>query len=319
MKRLFWALAASVSMVLMGSAAHPQSLLYKPAAAVTPNVAPPLSPNCNVAIPFTNFVGKKIVFLAKTMQFQRFGYQSWHFDGEQFSSPTYQDLAGKIGTVMSIDMSKGAEAMFKSVVVRMDDTGKLVTTQALDNVLSDIILLNDIDFVKSRYVGKTVWIKTSSVRANQDVEVYDGVKVRKFSPVKIIDAVPGTFQYSPIDFVIETESHQKLLVPSSVSASNVSEDMLKILKRRSELCDFDREFSTEDPRAKYKWPEAVWHNIEMERVVVGMTLDQVIMAKGDPQNFNETKTQDTYSAQLVYPDNVYVYINEKNIVTAVQE
>jgi hypothetical protein len=318
MKRLVRALASSAGLFFVGGTAYSQSLLYKPAVAAEPKAAPEQSQNCNATIPFESFVGKKVVFLAKTTQFQRFGYQLWHFEREQYNSPTYQDLAGKIGTIISIDMSKG-DALFKNVVVKLDDTGKLVTSRTLDNVIDDVVFMDDIDFAKSRYVGKTVWTKTNSARLNQDVEVFEGVRIRKFSPVKIIDVVPGTFKYDPADFVVETEGNRQVLIPSSVSVSNISADMIKMLQGTARLCGFDEKFSTDNPRLKYKWPDAVWNNIEMGRVVVGMTLDQVIMAKGDPKDFNETTTQNTYSAQLVYDNNVYVYINGKNIVTAVQE
>ncbi len=317
MTRSHWLSAAVVTLLITNGIANAQSLLYKPTA--EPKAAPSQSANCNATIPFANFVGKKIVFLAKTTQFQRFGYQSWHFQGVAYPSPSYQDLAGKIGTIISIDMSKGADATFKDVVVRMDD-GKLVTTQALHDTISDIVLLDDIEFAKSHYAGKTLWIKSRSVRSTQDIETYDGAKVRKFSAVKIVGAVPGTFQYDPIDFVIQTDSGQQALVPSTVSVSNVSSDMISTYQRMgTAMCGFDKAFSTENPRLKYNWPEAVWRNIEIERVVVGMTLEQVIMAKGEPRNFNETKTSNTYSAQLVYDNNVYIYINGRNIVTAIQE
>lgn len=319
MKWLVWALASSVGLFFVSGPALSQSLLYKPTPEAKPKPAPEQSPNCNSAVPFTSFVGKKVVFLAKTTQFQRFGYQTWHFDGEQYTSPTYQDLAGKIGTITSINVTQGPLMTHKKVVVKMDDTGMSLTSQADNDSISDVVLLDDIDFAKSHYVGKTVWIKTSSVRTNQDVEDYEGVKIRKFAPVKVIDVVPGTFQYDPVNFVVETESHQRVLVSTSISANNVSVDMIAIFQKRSEMCGFDKTFSMENPRSKYNWTEEVWRNIEMGRIVVGMTLDQVIMAKGHPNDFNETTTQNTYSAQLVFGDNVYVYINGKNIVTAVQE
>lgn len=318
MTRSRWVSLTVTGLLTVSSAAQSQSLLYKPAA--EPKAVPQQSPNCNVTIPFAEFVGKKIVFLAKTAQFQRYGYQSWHFQGVSYPSPSYQDLAGKVGTIVSIDMSKGADAMFKDVVVKMDGDGGLVTTQALHDTISDVVLLDDIDFAKSHYVGKTLWIKTRSVRTTQDVETYDGIKIRKFSAVKIIDAVPGTFQYDPLDFVIQTDRGQQALVPTAVSNSNVSSDMISSYqKMATEMCRFNKSFFTENPRTKYDWPEAVWRNIELERVVMGMTLEQVIMSKGDPRAFNETKMANAYSAQLVYDNNVYVYINERNIVTAIQE
>ncbi|HEY9090629.1 hypothetical protein [Parasphingorhabdus sp.] len=307
--------------ILFGSgAAHSQSLLYKPSTAAQAEADPQKSPNCNATMQFSNFVGMKVAFLAKTLQFQRFGYSSWHYQEDRFNSPNYQALAGKIGTIIAIDMSNGADAMFKDVIVKMDDNGRLVTTRALHDTISDVVLLNDIDFAKSRYVGKTLWIKTRSVRESQDTETYDGTKIRKFSAVKVVDVVPGTFQYDPVDFVIETNDHETVLVPSSVSVSNVSADMItNYRKTRATMCGFDEIFLLDNPRLQHNWSEAVWRNIELERVVVGMTLEQVLLSKGNPRDFNETNTKNAYSSQLVYDDNVYVYINDQNIVTAVQE
>lgn len=317
MKLSRWVSEAIIVAITVSSGAQSQSLLYKPA--VQPKSAPQQSPNCNMTIPFAEFVGKKIVFLAQTAQFQRFGYQSWHFQGVSYPSPSYQDLAGKIGTIISIDMSKGDDAMFKDVVVRMDDSGKFVTTKALNNSISDVVFLDDIEYAKSHFVGKTLWIKTRSVRTTQDVETYDGTRIRKYSAVRIVDAVPGTFQYNPIDLVIETDNHRNVLAPTSVSLTNVSPDMVVTFNKSGRSCGIDESFSTTNPRLAHNWPESIWQNIEQGRVVVGMNLEQVILAKGEPDEFNETKTRNTYSAQLVYDNSIFIYINSQNIVTAIQK
>ncbi|MBI3422518.1 MAG: hypothetical protein HY011_06225 [Acidobacteria bacterium] len=46
---------------------------------------------------------------------------------------------------------------------------------------------------------------------------------------------------------------------------------------------FDEYFLTEDPKAKYKWPARIWTAIENNRVISGMTAEQVRMSWGEPE------------------------------------
>jgi hypothetical protein len=67
------------------------------------------------------------------------------------------------------------------------------------------------------------------------------------------------------------------------------------------LARFEEFFLTEDPRLKYKWTPAMWAAIESNRILTGMTAEQVKMSWGAPNKTARTATgeQWTYSSGVL--------------------
>lgn len=69
--------------------------------------------------------------------------------------------------------------------------------------------------------------------------------------------------------------------------------------------------------ANPQWPEKYVKEIKQGRINIGMTPKMVKAAYGNPININKTTTEYGSRFQLVYPMEVYVYI-EQNKVVAIQ-
>lgn len=65
-------------------------------------------------------------------------------------------------------------------------------------------------------------------------------------------------------------------------------------------------------------PDEIKQAIVDGRVLVGMTWEQVKLSVGDVMRVNRTQTAYGVHEQLIYPSNLYVYL-DNNVVTAVQD
>ena len=82
-------------------------------------------------------------------------------------------------------------------------------------------------------------------------------------------------------------------------------------------------FHLVNPYETYQdWPESIWNSIKEQKVSVGMTKEQVLLAWGEPDDVNTTILSNLRSEQWVYGDPLYgaqyVYF-DNDVVTALQE
>lgn len=308
---------ASVLISAIGQSASAQDYAFHPATSAVPTInTQPESPNCNASIPFSNFVGQKIVFQPKTLQFRQFGYDMYHIEVVNGTSPSYDQLAGQVAVIDSIGAKDSIG--FQDVKMHLENNGQVIMAQSLHEVLQDITFLADINAARAKWVGKTIWYRGNRVRTSQDVEVYDGNKVLKFHPVKVVNVIAGTSD--PLDFVVQSEGGPLVLVNVRFSASNFGSDMIETFaKMHRHVCNFDEQFDVVDPRTTHKWPAAIWGAIERSEVIVGMTIDQAIMAWGEPKDINDTQTPGGSHAQWVYGQGRYLYVDRNNRISAVQQ
>lgn len=294
--------------------------VYKPKQQPVTNEGSFKSPNCNQPKALDQLLGEKVVFVAKAKRFHGYGYMSFHWTSNRSASVPYDALVGKVGTVTEIQPRPTRALNFRRVIIRLDSSGESVMTEALNDHISDVALLADIEEGRKRWVGKTLWYKSKYLRPSTDAEILEWRKVRKFQPVTVAAVMVGTDLGGVIDFVLQFRDGQEGVAGVTLSASNTSPEFIETLKRlgRKE-CSFDTVFFTEDPRLTHKWPADVWAAIENDQVLVGMTADQVILAWGEPKSVNNTRTGMLDSSQWVYGDNRYVYIDGSGKVTAIQQ
>jgi hypothetical protein len=194
---------------------------------------------------------------------------------------------------------------------------RIVLNQTLRETLNDVTLLADIVSARSKWVGKTLWYRGDRVRNTQDVHDFDGAKVLKFQPVKVLNVIAGSDD--DLDFVVELPSGPAL-IGVRFSASNFGPEMIETFRKIGrKVCTFDKQFFVADPRSTHKWPAEIWSAIERGEARVSMTTEQAIMAWGEPSRVNETETAGGYRAQWVYGDRRYLYVDGNNRVSAIQQ
>jgi hypothetical protein len=322
-------IALYISVLLAhGVCAQDTEYVYKPKQQPVANDDSFRSLNCNQPKTLDQLLGEKVVFVAKTKMLQEYGYSTFHWTNNRSESVPYEALVGKTGTVTEIQprrtgAPKNALERFldsRRVIINLESTDQLVITRAVDDSISDVTLLSDIEEGRKRWVGKTLWYASKYLRPSTDAEVLEWKKVKNFQPVTVVAVMVGADHQGAIDFVLRFRDGREGLAGVTLSASNTSPAFLETLKRlgRKE-CSFDTAFLTEDPRLTHKWPANIWAAIENDRVLVGMTVDQVIFAWGEPNSVNNTRTGMSSSSQLVYDNKRYVYIDGRGKVAAIQQ
>lgn len=283
------------------------------------------SKNCNAPVPFDDLVGKKVVFIAKNKLSRDDGYQQlfWMDGSNSFFGIPYRALVGKVGIIESIgpvDEDNGG-AKFRHVIIKLKDSGRLIKTDALNDSISDITLLSDIKYGRKRWVGKTLWYRDNMLRMSTgEMGKYVGKRILKYQPVVVTNVLVGIDEANKVAFVVKFPDGTQGLVQATVSASNTSKSMLKIIEHVDhKQCSFDSVFMTSDPRKDYHWSSQIWSAIENSQVLIGMNVDQVIMAWGKPDQINSTNVSGALEEQWVYGSRRYVYFGGAGTVVAVQE
>jgi hypothetical protein len=249
--------------------------------------------------PIPNWVGERFIFLPKSKKLQSYGYQSFKVD--------YERYVGRIAKVISIDESD----YLPKVSFKMEDDGKELKATAYSESIDGIAPIADIDSARSRWLNKTLWIKEKElVLYDEEKDKFLSIKIKKYSPVKVLDIVAGWYNHEPVRFILQTASGDEGFVDVNLSGTNVS----YILRDYSH---FDEEFFTKDPKKTFHWSERVWKAIEEEKVFVGMTSDQAKLSWGKPKDVNRTNTGSNIHEQWVYASGSYLYF-EDGLLTTVQ-
>lgn len=307
-------------LLTQGAGAQDTGYIYKPKQPPVANDDSFRSSNCNQPKTLDQLLGEKVVFVAETKRLQRYGYSSFHWPENRSASVPYDALVGKVGTVTEIQSRPKGALNFRSVIIKLESSDQSVMTNALNDRISDVTLLTDIEEGRKRWVGKTLWYKSKYLRPSSDAEAAEWKKVRKFQPVTVLNVMVGAGHAGAIDFVLQFKDGQEGLAGVNLSASNTDPAFLETLKKLGKKeCSFDAMFFTEDPRLTRKWPADIWSAIENGQVLVGMTVDQVVLAWGEPKTVNSHESGESYSSQWVYGERGYVYFDGSGKVTAIQQ
>lgn len=154
--------------------------------------------------------------------------------------------------------------------------------------------ISGIDEARRLYQGKTLWIRAEALSADHGVtakQVF--VKVRRYSPVQVLDILVSTKKEAPVRFILQTEEGKHGFIDARMGSSEI--DPETPLDRR-----FNSLFLTEDPRTTYRWSTEVWSLIKEKQVRIGMTTEQVEMSLGVPRGIVTTQLMGTVTEQWTY-------------------
>ncbi|MGI4789153.1 MAG: hypothetical protein ACRYFS_09930, partial [Janthinobacterium lividum] len=136
---------------------------------------------------------------------------------------------------------------------------------------------------------------SDALTSSADQDAFKKVRIKQFSPVKVMDVVPGWYASAPVRFVVQEEGADQGAqgyVDVHMSDTNIPED-LKAIDR------FQDVFSESDPRIKHAWPPKVWTALENKQIFMGMTSQQVRMSWGKPREVHKVPS-DSSTEQWVY-------------------
>jgi hypothetical protein len=247
-------------------------------------------------ISISEWQGKRVIYLPRPASLRKFGYQAFSGGSGQFGCPTYEEAAGKIGTVMAVEMGQ-----FPKVVIGIEGSSRRYVGTIYLETLDGVAFLDEIDQARKELIGKTLWILSSDIETYDETsEKYGSVKVRKFSPVKVTDVVVGWRNEEPIRLILKSENGDEGFLDVNISGTNGS-------KRLVGYTHIDKRFSLVDPKRAYPWPKPIWDAIQDEKVALGMTKEQVRMSWGEPKSISQTVTAAGKSEQWVFGSGAYVY------------
>jgi hypothetical protein len=246
------------------------------------------------------WVGQRFVLLPKPPKLRANGYLLLE------PHLPYAPWAGKTLTVTEVVDGKMPEVTFRA------DDGTIVHGTAYGGQQIDgLAPLRDIDYARAKWRGKTLWLRgTDLLTWNESTEKFGSVKVKKYSPVQVVDVVPSFFTQEPIRLVLRGAGGESGFLDVNVSGTNIS----KLLR---EFSHFDDQFYEHDPRTTFPWPKEVWDAIESEKVVAGMTAEQATMSWGKPKEIKRTVTSRGDEELWVYRGANALYVANGK-VTAVQ-
>jgi hypothetical protein len=258
--------------------------------------------------PISSWVGKRFIFIPKLKGTEKYGYQDFEGGSVLGRFLNYDKYVGRIAKVIAV---KKRSSLW-DVKFKMEDNGHIIKATAYSESISGIAPIADIDNARSKFLGKTLWNKKIKLNTyNENMDKSGSVKIKKYSPLKVVNIVCSWDNSSPVRFLLKTPSDEVGFEDVSMSGTNVSDILRDSYK-------FENYFFTKDPKKIYHWPNKVWSAIEEGRVFFGMSTKQASMSWGKPEKVNTTIKQNMVHEQWIYTDDNFLYF-ENGVLTTIQQ
>jgi hypothetical protein len=259
-----------------------------------------------------SWVGERFIFLPRPRNLEYLGYKLRE-DRGMSDRLSYAKYAGRIARVIAVTK----DGIHWNIELSMEDTGEKLKARVFDHIL-DIAPLADIDYARAKWLGKTVWYKGGMIqKCKENLGSREFIRFKRFSPVKVGAIASSDLSTTPLRFFLETTSGEEGCIDLALTGTNNPRYFSATF--RSKFEDF---FLTEDPRAKYPWPDRIWCAIEERRLLLGMTKEQVMMSWGTPDSVHELSATTYGHSQWVYKgigsSRTYLYF-EGGQLTAIQD
>lgn len=253
-------------------------------------------------VPEANWVGLRMIILPQSKALQHYGYQELYQDSDkdtdqEYAPLRYEDYAGRIVRVVGIGRGNllNGDHVDEADLQLVGDK-KIIHGDIDHGCMTDAAPASDLETARKLYLGKTLWLSSDHLNTydpEKDTsdaptspawhEAFQKAAIKQFSPVKVLDIVPGWYASAPIRFVVQDESETEDAqgyVDVHMSDTNVP-DALKAVDR------FQDTFSESDPRTKFPWTPRVWAALENKQIFLGMTAPQVRMSWGAPKEIQK--------------------------------
>lgn len=248
-------------------------------------------------------VGEEYMVLPLDSGMKKFGYTYMKAQGSEKRLYS-KDIEGKLLVLKSVTKD--------SAYFADSDGNKYVSVIAYNHTIANIAPLAEFKFARKLYLNKTLWIKTFSVKVGNHRDVINTeTKNAIFEPVHILDIVPSTSNSYPLVFIIKTSDGTIGYTVAAISKTNTDRDP---------DFDFYNRFYIKDPKLIYKYPPATWANLKKNKIVVGMTEEQVLLIRKDPDQVNKVVVGGKVYKDWIYMEpkyHSYLFLNGK--VTMVKE
>jgi hypothetical protein len=234
--------------------------------------------------PPASWQGQRFIFLSCPKSLENGVYDD--FTGAR----KRKDYAGRIIKVVTVsDFSGRLHFEFE-----VEGAGEHLRARTIPNKesLKGLLLVEDLENARKLWVGQTLWCKQMLLSTyDEQTDALGSIAIKRYAPVKVVEITPGWDEEKPLRFVLETGDGKRGFLDLNLSGTNVYSEA-------RQLSRFEASFLTEDPKLSRKWPAHIWAAIETNRVLTGMTMEQVKMSWGEPEQTARTAAGErwTYAA-----------------------
>lgn len=275
-------------------------------------------------VPVRCWTGQKFIVLPMSKVLRSYGYQSFDGGTGEYGHATYEELAGKVLTVIAVQWHDDEVQLLSGWIVKFkaDDNGRIYTVRPVllpnesrdEASVSEVALLRDLEEARRQYVGQKYWTLIGKLpRVGTDVTGGDYVHYRRTSIVTISDVLAGEDSSRPVRLVVKNDTGEEGYMDIAGSPTNMSSSLYATMKEHL----VDRELSNVDPHLLHKWPARIWKAIEAGSVLTGMTSKQAEMSWDQPSTTSRTIQNGHLHEQWVYDEDSYLYFDD-GILTAIQ-
>ncbi len=231
--------------------------------------------------PMLAWQGQRFIFLSSPKPLENASYDD--FTGAR----KRKDYMGRIAKVVSVSDFSGRVHL----ELELEDTGEHLRARTAPNKesVAGLMLVDDLEKARQQWTGQTLWCRQMRLATYDEASDQLGsLALKKYAPLKVVEVKPGWDEEKPLRFVLQTGDGKQGFLDVNLSGTNVQREV-------RHLNHFEEHFLNEDPRAKYKWPARIWAAIESNRVISGMTMEQVRFSWGEPEKTARTATGEQWT------------------------
>lgn len=255
--------------------------------------------------PITNWVGKKIIFAPIKKNYQQFGYTDFQGGSGFKGRPSYEECVGKMATITSVKADSGEY----KIKVKMNDGGKIYTGTTRNGAIARIVFVEDMDSAKTRYEGKSFYMKKDILYTWDDVKEKTGFLLdQRMLQVSVTGVYIGFDDNAPIQLWLKSSKGDEGYININLSNSNLESGM----EFKSLFSSF---FYRKNPKDLCNCPVETWQLIKSKQVEEGMTIGQAKMSWGEPKEI--IQVDDTH-VKYKYNNNGYLYF-ENGVLKAMAQ
>ncbi len=160
---------------------------------------------------------------------------------------------------------------------------------------SKVLNTKNIDNIKDKYTNKTLFLRNKAdLYMDLNKRLSNTIKLKKYTPVKLVNAFVGNDTDPIVIQVISNESVGFLFVRDEIA--------------------FDRLFYSKNPKELNKWSDLTWKKINEEKLWLGMTKKQAVMSWGKPDDINKYSGSFENHEQWMY-GNSYLYFEQDKLTS----
>lgn len=268
-------------------------------------------------IPVEQWIGKRFIFLEKSKSSQKSGYKLYS-DKKRYKELEYDKFVGKIIKVVNVERAKYSRNNYDVTFVE-EESDKKIYAETCEGHMEGIAFFDDMAKAKERWLGKTIYFKSSLAQAvrktietyDEELDKYGEIKVKIGDPLKVLDIWWGIDDFNSLWMIVETTEGEKGFISTAFSWTNICSE------EWTENRPWENEFFEFNPKEKYSWSDEVWEMMNNGEVRVGMNKEQVELSWGKPEKINKDISEGLILEQWIYSSQ-YLYFDVTDKLTDIQ-